>query len=71
LKREGAGSITIADALELCTVTADEILAIYDVLVRDFAEDSDPISPAGVASHDLLNSAVGRQHTGSTMSDAR
>jgi death on curing protein len=46
------------------TVSAAEVLRIYDRLVADFATDSDPISPAGLRSEGLLESAVGRQFTG-------
>lgn len=46
------------------TLSVDEVLEIYEVLLRDFAEDNDPISPAGVRDQGLLESAVSRQHTG-------
>jgi death-on-curing protein len=50
--------------LELKTLTPDEVLTIYEILVRDFAESGDPLAPAGVRSQSLLESAVSRQHTG-------
>lgn len=46
------------------TLTVQDVIEIYEILVRDFAEDSDPISPAGVRDQGLLESAVNRQHTG-------
>jgi death on curing protein len=46
------------------TLNADEARFVHDTLVRDFAEAADPIFPAGVRSIALLQSAVGRQHTG-------
>lgn len=50
--------------MDLRTLSAEEVLTIHEVLVRDFAEASDPISPPGVRSVALLQSAVGRQLTG-------
>lgn len=47
------------------TLTTEEVLAIHDVLTEDFAAAADPISPPGVRSRNLLESAVSRQHTGS------
>src|SRR6266849_8315843 len=44
-------------------LSADDVLTIHDILVRDFAASADPISPSGVRSRDLLESAVGRQET--------
>lgn len=46
------------------TLGCDEVLKIHDVLAADFAAADDPISPAGIKSHDLLESAVSRQFTG-------
>ncbi|MGH9961324.1 MAG: type II toxin-antitoxin system death-on-curing family toxin [Pyrinomonadaceae bacterium] len=60
----GAQHLAAGDALNSRTLKVDEILEIYDVLVRDFAEADDPIAPAGIRSRDLLESAVHRQHTG-------
>lgn len=48
----------------LSTLSASEVLAIHDVLAADFAAADDPISPAGVKSMNLLESAVSRQFTG-------
>lgn len=45
------------------TLEAGDVRVIHDVLARDFARSADPISPAGVRSDDLLESAVARQHT--------
>lgn len=49
---------------ELYTLTPEEVLRVHEILVADFAVDNDPISPAGVRSLALLESAVGRQHAG-------
>jgi len=40
------------------------VLSIYDAITQDFADSSDPISPAGVRDEGLLESAVYRQQTG-------
>jgi len=48
----------------LMILSAEDVLSIHEVLVSDFARDSDPISPSGVRSLDLLESAVSRQLTG-------
>ena len=45
------------------TLTIDEVLKIYEILVEDFADSDDPISPSGVRSRDLLESAIARQQT--------
>ena len=44
-------------------LSADEVVTIHEVLVSDFASSPDPVSPAGVRSRALLESAVGRQST--------
>jgi death-on-curing protein len=49
---------------DLKTLTVPEVLEVHEVLVRDFAATGDPISPPGVRSKDLLESAVARQHAG-------
>lgn len=49
--------------MEVSTLTCDDLLAIHEALVVDFAESSDPIAPPGVKSMDLLESAISRQHT--------
>jgi len=46
------------------TLTREEVLRIHERLVIDFAETADPISPSGVRSDALLDSAVARQHAG-------
>jgi death-on-curing protein len=46
------------------TLNAAEVLAIHDVLTADFAAELDPISPPGVKSISLLESAISRQFTG-------
>ena len=45
------------------TLAIDEVLKIYKILVEDFSESDDPISPSGVRSLDLLESAIARQQT--------
>jgi death-on-curing protein len=45
----------------LATLTAEEVIGIHEALVTDFATSHDPISPSGVRSMDLLESAVSRQ----------
>jgi death on curing protein len=49
---------------EVKMLSVEEVLKIHDLLVMDFATTKDPISPPGTRSLDLLESAVGRQHTG-------
>lgn len=44
------------------TLVKEEVLRIHNRLVLDFAESPDPISPPGVRSQALLESAIGRQH---------
>ncbi|WP_332741278.1 type II toxin-antitoxin system death-on-curing family toxin [Hydrogenophaga sp.] len=48
----------------LNTLSPDEVRAIHEVLAADFAAAADPISPPGVKSQHLLESAVSRQFTG-------
>ena len=50
--------------MELKTLNVEEVLRIHDILVEDFLASNDPISPAGVRSEQLLESAVSRQWTG-------
>jgi len=50
--------------LEPQPLSAEEVLRIHEILVADFAAAHDPISPPGVRSLALLESAVSRQHTG-------
>lgn len=50
--------------MELRTISAEEVLQIHETLVADFSRSLDPISPPGLRSVDLLQSAVGRQFTG-------
>jgi death on curing protein len=40
------------------------VLRVHEILVADFARDGDPMSPSGVRSIALLESAIGRQHVG-------
>lgn len=56
-------------ANDLKTLSPEELIKIHEILVREFNYTPDPISPAGVKSISLLESAVGRQFTslGSTM----
>lgn len=49
--------------MEIKILTIDEVLRIYEILVEDFADSDDPISPSGVRSLDLLESAIARQQT--------
>lgn len=49
--------------MELKTLTTDEILRIHEILVEDFIKSNDPISPSGLRSEELLESAVSRQWT--------
>jgi death-on-curing family protein len=51
--------------MNLITLSVDDVLTIHGALVRDFDRSGDPISPPGVRSRPLLESAVGRQWTGS------
>lgn len=46
-----------------------DVQAIHEELVRDFANDADPIQPAGVRDQGLLEGAIHRPHTslGSTL----
>lgn len=44
-------------------LTKDDVLEIYEALVSDFAQSSDPIQPVGVKDHSLLESAIWHQHT--------
>ena len=46
------------------TLSSHDVLSIHEVLTADFAAAADPISPSGVKSMELLESAVGRQHAG-------
>jgi death-on-curing protein len=48
----------------MLTLTPADILSIHEALAADFAAASDPISPSGIKSMDLLESAVSRQSTG-------
>jgi death-on-curing family protein len=50
--------------MELQTLTVEDVVKIHERLVEDFAGSKDPITPTGVKSMALLESAVGRQHTG-------
>ncbi len=49
---------------ELTHLTADELLMVHECLTEDFVATSDPISPPGVKSRALLESAAGRPSTG-------
>lgn len=48
----------------LQTLTTREVEMIHAKLVEEFSRDGDPISPPGIKSPDMLESAVFRQHTG-------
>jgi prophage maintenance system killer protein len=48
--------------MELLMLDRTEVLQIYERLVRDFDASDDPIHPAGIRDHHLLESAIGRQY---------
>src|ERR1051325_9116225 len=50
--------------METETIGAQDVLNIHERLTEDFRESRDPISPAGIKSVALLESAIGRQYTG-------
>jgi len=54
---------TVGHERKVRLLSEEEVEAIHWELVRDFAQDADPIDPPGVRSPDLLASAVFRQHT--------
>jgi len=45
-------------------LTTEDVVNIHNVLIADFANSPDPISPPGLRSRDLLESAISRQTTG-------
>lgn len=45
------------------------VVTVHEGLVRIFVEEDDPISPSGVKSQELLESACSRPHTGSGGAD--
>lgn len=49
--------------LNIKTLDVGEVLNIYERLVVDASHSEDPISPYGVKSQTMLESAVSRQHT--------
>jgi death-on-curing protein len=49
--------------LELVILPTEAVIRVHEMLVREFANTEDPISPPGVASEHLLESAVSRQYT--------
>ena len=50
--------------MDLRTLSSQDVLAIHEVLVWDFAQTADPISPPGLRNAHLLESAVSRQEAG-------
>lgn len=42
----------------------EDVKTIHDILTADFELAEDPISPSGIKSEHLLESAISRQHTG-------
>src|SRR6187402_3953254 len=50
--------------MNLQYLSTEDIESIHNYLANDFANDDDPISPAGIKSEHLLGSAVYRQHSG-------
>ena len=51
--------------MDLQFLDTDDVRRIYDVLVEDFTQSSDPIEPAGVRDDHLLEPAVSRQYVSS------
>lgn len=49
--------------MELCLISVEDVLQIHETLVAEFAASNDPISPPGVKSMHLLQSAIDRQNT--------
>ena len=49
---------------EISFLTTNDVIDIHDHLVHEFARSNDPISPPGIRSHDLLESAIERPKTG-------
>ena len=45
-------------------ITKEEVLKIYDELVKDFGSSEDPISPSGLKDEKLLESALFHMETG-------
>ena len=54
---------TIGHRRDIRHLTEGEVTAIHEALVHDFERDHDPISPPGIKSHALLQSAISRPHT--------
>ena len=54
----------IGQSREVNFLTTDDVIDIHDRLVREFASSNDPISPPGIRSLDLLESAIQRPKTG-------
>lgn len=50
-------------SMDTRTLSREDVVAIHEALVADFADTTDPIAPPGIKSIDLLESAVSRQHT--------
>lgn len=46
------------------TLTKKDVISIHDVLIEDFKNANDPISPSGVKNEGLLESAIARQFSG-------
>ena len=49
---------------EITFLTTDEVIDIHNHLVREFINSNDPLSPPGIRSYDLLESAIERPKTG-------
>ena len=54
----------IGQPREISYLTTDDVTNVHDHLVREFASSNDPISPPGIRSIDLLESAIERPKTG-------
>ncbi len=58
-KRRNYDFSSIGKSLEMMTyLSFDEVMAIYDELVSDFAKADDPIDPSGLRDKNLLESAL-------------
>jgi len=53
---------TRGDDIEPRTLSCEDVVAVHEALVADFAGTQDPISPPGISGMTLLESAVSRQH---------
>lgn len=54
---------TLGQERQIRYLDDNEVVAVHEALVRDFAAHDDPISPPGVRDQNLLSSAIGRPQT--------